>query len=122
MLTLTCPGQASSSEPATGTETWTPGTTTDLEQQAFEGDCVFKANVNARIATALPGQSCLETSTDSSSGDTITQNLTFATFKFVVSADGKTATQTFAGSDDYMDITAGGGLTCSFSETATLTM
>jgi hypothetical protein len=121
-LTLTCPGVAPSSEAASGTETWAPGTVSDLVQPGFDVDCDFNANVNARTATGLPGQSCTESSTDDTSGDAIVQNFSFESFKFVVSSDGTTATQTFSGSDDYRDITSGGELICSFTEFATFTM
>jgi hypothetical protein len=120
-LAILCPGVPASTEAVTGTETWAPGTVSDLVQPGFEADCDLNANVSARTATALPGQTCTESSTDDTSGDTITQDFTIESFKFVVSSDGKSATQTFAGNDDYTDVTTGGELVCMFTETASFT-
>jgi hypothetical protein len=121
-LTITCPGKTPVSEDATGVETWTAGTASDLLQPGFEGNCALKANVSGRTATGLAGQSCVETSTDAASGDKIVQDLALDSFKFIVSADGTSASQTFSGTDDYADITTSQYLTCTFTETATLTM
>jgi hypothetical protein len=83
----------------------------------FEGTCDFNANVTGKVATGLPRQTCNENST-ASSGDAIAQSLTFTSLTFVVSADGATATQRFAGTDLYTDTTTAQSLTCTFSETA----
>jgi hypothetical protein len=121
MLTINCPGVPAQSSPATGSATWQPGTTSDLVQPGFEGNCGdLNANVSGRVATALPSQSCTEDSVDSTSGDDITQELSLKGYEFVVSADGKTATQIFNGTDLYTDVTTGDQLSCTFNETASL--
>jgi hypothetical protein len=116
-LTLTCPGIAPSNTDATGSETWSPGTASDLVAIGFESTCNFNANVSGKVATGLPRQVCNESST-ATNGDAITQSLTFTSLTFVVSADGATATQKFSGTDLYTDTTTAQSLTCTFSETA----
>jgi hypothetical protein len=91
-------------------------------QPGFEGDCDFNANVSGRTATGLPGQTCTERSTDETSGDDVVQDFSIDSFKFVVSSDGTSAIQTFAGTDDYSDLTSVENAICSFTETVALTM
>ncbi len=121
-LTLTCSGIDPSNTDVTGERTWEQGTTTDLIQPSFEGDCEFTANVSGLTATALGGQTCTETGTDSTSGDSFTQQLKFDSYEFVVSSDGGSASETFSGTDTYTDTTRNVTLTCSFDETASFTM
>ncbi len=122
-LTLTCRGIDPSSTDVTGTqEVWAEGTDTDLVHPGFQGDCEFTANVSDRTATGLPGQTCTANGTDSSSGDSYSQMLSFDSYEFVVSRDGQTATESFYGTDTYTDLTQNITLTCTFEQTASYTM
>ena len=121
---MTCPGNpaADSTSQVTDPETWALGSTSDLVQTIPGTGCVFHADVSANTATGSPAnQSCTVNSTDSTNGDSLTDVLTFTTYNFVVSPDGLTATENYAGTDAETDNTALLSGNCSFTQAASYT-
>jgi hypothetical protein len=117
--TITCAGITPSTSQVTGTETWATSSTSDLVQTSPGSACVFHANVSASTATGLPGQSCNDTGTDATTGASYTTILTFTAYTFVVSPDGKTATENFSGNATYTE--SGSTTNCTFTQTASYT-
>jgi len=90
-ITTICPGYAPTTEPFTGTLTWSAGVSSDLVMADASG-CVTQADVAGATATGLPGQTC---SSSDGAGGVYTASLTGYTF--VVSPDGHTATENSSG-------------------------
>jgi hypothetical protein len=89
---------------------WGAGVGADLVQTS--GTCVFKANVTASTAAALPSQSCTESS------GTGALTVTLAAYTFSLGADGLTATESASGSAVVNDSATGQTVTCTYSELA----
>lgn len=108
-ITWTCPGYAPATETLSGNMTWTAGVSSDLVLTAASG-CAIAADVRGSTASGEPGKSC--TSPDGGGG---LQTVTFASYTFVISPDGRTATENASGS--YTDVAGGLSIACSFNET-----
>jgi hypothetical protein len=117
-FTITCAGTPSTSQ-VTGTETWATSSTSDLVETIPGTTCVFHADVSANTATGLSSQLCTINGTDPAYGTSYTEILTFVAYNFVVSPDGKTATENFSGNATYTE--SGSTQNCSFTQTASYT-
>lgn len=116
ITTTTCTGLGTSTEQVTGTETWAASSTSDLAMTLAGTNCVFHANVSGNTATAVSGQTCSITGTDTN-GIAYTETMTVTSYNFVVSSDGKTALETVAATASYIE--AGVTVPCTVTETAT---
>jgi len=103
-ITYNCSG-TTQTDPVVDNLTWGAGVGADLVQTS--GTCVFKANVTASTASALPSQSCTEVT------GTTTVVLAVAAYTFSLSADGTTATESASGTATLSD--SGLTATCTFS-------
>lgn len=90
--------------------TWSAGVSSDLVQPVANGVCALMADVRGATATGVPGQSC---SASNGSGGTVM--MTFGGYTFVVSPDGRTATENASGNITYFS--GGETLPCTFNET-----
>jgi hypothetical protein len=106
-VTFLCAG-VNDTQPVTDNLTWGAGVGADLVQTS--GSCVFKANVTASTASALPSQSC------TAMEGTTTATISFSAYTFALGADGLTATESASGTATIID--SGITLVCSYSETA----
>lgn len=108
--TLTCSGVVTT-EQVTTNVVWQVGTTSDLIQPAdtAASGCDLLANVSGKVATALPNQTCGKMGTD----------LTISMYTFTVASSGTSATESSSGTR--VVSTAGVGMTCTYTETATYT-
>jgi hypothetical protein len=106
----TCAGVVTTQQVTTDV-VWQAGTTSDLIQPADSAasGCDLLANVSGKVATALPGQSCGKMGT----------NLMISMYTFTVAASGTSATESSSGTR--VVSTAGVGMTCTYTETATYT-
>lgn len=107
MTTKVCEGYTYASD--LSSVTWNKGISSDLVQ-TIDGTCAIMADANGATATGVPGQSC-----SFSDGTGTTGTVSFAGYTFVVSPDGRTATENASGTVTYF----GGGATipCTFNET-----
>jgi len=103
-ITYICAGQTFT-DPVVENITWGAGVGADLVQTS--GTCVWKANVTASTASALPSQSCTEVD------GTTTTVLAVGAYTFSLSADGLTATESASGTATISD--SGLTTTCTFS-------
>ena len=108
--TTTCPGYVPDTEALSGGATWSPGVSSDLVGATAIVDCPMMADVTGATASGLPGQPC--TGTDSS-GETYT--LTVSGYTFVLSPDGRTATENC--SMQLAIVGGGASVVCSITET-----
>ena len=106
-VTFLCSG-VNDTQPVTDNLTWGAGVGADLVQTS--GSCVFKANVTASTASALPSQSC------TAMEGTTTLTISFSAYTFSLGADGLTATESASGTATLID--SGVTAVCSYSETA----
>jgi len=107
--TTTCPGYVPETGALSGSTTWNTGVSSDLVATTPLVDCPLMADVTSATASGLPGQPCTETD---SSGETLT--VTLANYTFVLSPDGRTATENCSGQ---LAIVAGGAsVICSVTE------
>jgi uncharacterized protein (DUF2147 family) len=116
--TIMCTGLGTSTTQVTGTETWSTSSTSDLVQTIPDTTCVFHANASASTASGVSGQSCVINAT-TTNGIAYTETMNFTSYTFVVSPDGKTATENFAG--NATDNAAGVTYSCTFTQTASYT-
>lgn len=116
-IVFVCPNGTKSTDATGYLETWEVGTTSALVQPGFEGTCPMKANISGSTASAVPGQGCVANGT-ADNGDSITQTLTFTSYKFVLDAAGQTATETYSGTDFMQDNTTGQSQTCTYGRNA----
>jgi len=108
-ITTICPGYAPTTDPFTGTLTWSAGVSSDLVMTDLNG-CVTQADVAGATATGVPGQTC---TTPDGAGGVYTVSLTGYTF--VVSPDGHTATENSSGTLTYVG--QGVSVVCSVNTT-----
>jgi hypothetical protein len=108
--TTSCPGYAPVTEPATTNLVWSSGVGADLIS-TDGSSCTVMADVTNATASGVPGQSC--TFPDGQGG---TYTLAFGGYTFVVSTDGRTATENASGQITYVG--GGASLICSFTGTA----
>src|SRR5688572_17280611 len=109
-LTTSCPGYTPETSPITTNVIWSPGVGADLV--STDGStCVLMADVTNQTAASVPGQSC--TVPDGQGG---TYTIATTGYTFVISADGRTATENGSGQITFV----GGGATliCTFTGTA----
>jgi hypothetical protein len=107
--TTTCPGYLPDTEPLSGGATWNTGVSSDLVGTTAFVDCPLMADVTSATASGLPGQPC--TATDNA-GNTYT--LTVSSYTFVLSPDGRTATEN--GSGQITVVGGGATVVCSITE------
>lgn len=92
----------------TTSETWQTGLTSDLvSTDAIEG-CAVEADVNGSTASGTPGKTCA--SPDGA------MTVTIHSYAFVISPDGRTATENASGNIAYIE--SGATIPCSFNVTA----
>ena len=109
-ITRACPGYAPETYALTGNATWDEGVSSDLVSTTALVSCPLMADVAAATATGFPGQSCTEPD-----GTGVTSTVTFAGYTFVLSPDGRTATENASGQ---ITFTAQGAIeVCSFNAT-----
>jgi len=108
-VTNTCPGYAAETQSLTGNTTWNQGISSDLVSTTALFSCPLMADVAASTATGLPGQSCAEADDAGA-----TANVMLTGYTFVLSPDGRTATENASGQITYT--VQGAILVCSFNE------
>jgi hypothetical protein len=108
--TTICPGYTPETAPVTTNLVWSPGVGADLVSTDATS-CAWMADVTNQTAAGVPGQSCI---TPDGQGGTYT--VVVSGYTFVISADGRTATENGSGQITYV----GGGATviCTFTGTA----
>jgi hypothetical protein len=109
-ITTICPGYTPFTDALTGNAVWSEGVSSDLVSTTALSSCPFMADVTSSTASGVPGQTC--TGSDGAGG---TSTVTLNGYTFVVSADGRTATENASGQITF--IASGASLVCSFSET-----
>ena len=109
----TC-GGASSTNPIDKNVTWSLGSTSDLIQ-SLSTNCVIHADVEGDTASAAGAQTCTGQSTDYY-GNIVNNSYSFTAYTFVLSADGRTATESVSGSLLQTDSGTGTTGTCTFTE------
>ena len=109
-VTTSCPGYAVDTSPITENLIWSPGVGADLIA-TDSTSCSLMANVTSATAASVPGQSC--TGPDGQGG---TYTSAFSGYTFVISPDGRTATEN--GSGQLTLVGGGATLICSFTGTA----
>ncbi len=107
--TYNCPGYPLDTYTLTGNIRWNTGVSSDLVLTDASG-CALAADVRGSTASGEPGKSC--TSPDGVGG---LQTVTFASYTFVISPDGRTATENASG--NVTDVAGGLSIACSFNET-----
>jgi hypothetical protein len=107
--TTACNGYTSTESFAT-TMTWSAGVSSDLVISTPGSSCVVMADVGGSTATGLAGQTC--TGSDGAGG-VVTVSLT--SYTFVISPDGRTATENESGTFAFID--QGATVVCSFNST-----
>ena len=109
-VTRSCPGYAAETSPVTENLIWSPGVGADLIS-TDSTSCSLMANVTSATAASVPGQSC-----SGPAGQGGTYTLAFGGYTFVISADGRTATEN--GSGQITFVSGGATLICTFTGTA----
>lgn len=108
-VNVNCPGYAPDTYTLMGNITWNTGVSSDLVLTDASG-CAITADVRGSTASGDPSKSC--TSPDGVGGLLTT---TFASYTFVISPDGRTATENASG--NITDVAGGVSIACSFNET-----
>lgn len=108
--TTSCPGYTPETRPVTTNVIWSPGVSADLIS-TDASSCALMADVINATAAGVPGQSC--TIPDGQGG---TYTLAFNGYTFVISADGRTATEN--GSGQLTFVGGGATLICTFTGSA----
>lgn len=111
--TVNCGAVGSSVDNVGSNIVWSMGTTSDLIQTEAGSTCVLLADVTGYTASAIPGQTCLQTDAD---GDSI--NISLTSYSFSLSADFQTANESGSGSALVTLAATGGTGTCTYSLTA----
>jgi hypothetical protein len=114
-VTETCNGQASTNA-VSGNVTWAAGTSSDLVQSDPSTNCVIHANLTGSTAAEMGTQTCTINTTDSQTGNSLTEVVTLSAYTFVVSPDGLTATENASGTVVLTE--SGQSANCSLNETA----
>jgi hypothetical protein len=109
--TRICPGYQPFTDPVGANLVWSSGVSSDLISTDPTSACAIMADVNGATASAAPGQAC--TAPDGQGSFT---TLTFDGYTFVISADGRTATENMSGHVTY--VIEGASLVCSFNQSA----
>ncbi len=110
-VTRVCPGGSPSTEAVTGNVIWINGVTSDLVATSVLTPCRLQANVIDATASGVPGPGCTQ-----SEGVDGRVTVTFASYAFVVSSDGRTAAEVASGQVTH--IAQGSAISCSFDESA----
>ena len=105
-VTTLCPGYEAITDPLNGSLTWAVGVSSDLVGTDPGSACPTLADVNGGTATGLPGQTC---SGSDGAGGVYTVSVT--SYTFVVSPDGRTATENQSGT--LMAVLDGATVVCS---------
>ena len=107
--TTSCPGYTPETRSVATNLIWSTGVGADLV--SADGECVLMADVTNATAAGVPGQSC--TIPDGQGG---TYTLAYGGYTFVISPDGRTATENGSGQVTFV----GGGATliCTFTGSA----
>jgi hypothetical protein len=108
--TTSCPGYTPETRPVTTNLNWRAGVGADLVS-TDDSSCALMADVTSATAAGVPGQSC--TIPDGQGG---TYTLAYAGYTFVISADGRTATEN--GSGQLTFVGGGATLICTFTGSA----
>ncbi len=108
--TTSCPGYAPQTGSVTTNLTWSTGVGSDLIS-TDGSSCALMADVTSATAAGVPGQSC--TTPDGQGG---TYTVVVSGYTFVISADGRTATENASGQITYVG--GGASLICTFTGTA----
>jgi hypothetical protein len=106
--TVSCPGRGADTSPVDGTIVWSRGVSSDLVQ-TLSSTCVINAEVMGATAAGSAAPCTMP------SGET-TVTLTLPNYTFVISPDGRTATEN--GSGTFLINGGGVAVTCALSETA----
>ena len=109
-VTSICPGYGTVTDALTGNTVWSAGVSSDLVSIGALTSCPLTADVEGSTASGAPGQAC--TQSDGAGG---TSTVTVNGYTFVVSADGRTATENASGQITF--IAGGATLVCTFNET-----
>ena len=108
--TTSCPGYTAETRPVTTNVIWNTGVSADLVSTG-DSSCPWMADVTNATAATVPGQSC--TIPDGQGG---TYTIALSGYTFVISADGRTATEN--GSGQLTFVGGGATLICTFTGTA----
>jgi hypothetical protein len=108
-VTTICPGLGTFTDALTGNAVWSEGVGSDLVSLTALTTCPLMAEVTSSTASGVPGQAC--TASDGAGG---TSTVTFNGYTFVVSADGRTATENSSGQITF--VADGASVICSFNE------
>jgi hypothetical protein len=109
-VTTTCPGYGSGTEALYGNAIWSMGVSSDLVSMTALTDCPLLADATASTASGIPGQTCSQ-----SDGVGGTSTVAFTGYTFVLSPDGRTATENSSG--QITVVVEGAVVVCSFNET-----
>src|SRR4029077_10955963 len=96
-ITEICPAADIYTDVLTGNLVWSSGVGSDLVSTSAFVSCPLVANVTGSTASGMPGQTC--TAAD---GTGTTSTLTVASYTFVISPDGHTATENASGQATYV--------------------
>lgn len=107
--TTICPGYAPFTSTASGNIVWSAGVSSDLVMTDPSG-CLMLADVRGTTATAFPGQTC--TASDGAGG---VSTASFTGYTFIVSPDGRNATENASATITFID--QGASIVCSGTST-----
>jgi len=107
--TTVCPGYGTFTAPATGSIVWSTGVSSDLVMTDPTG-CVMLADVRGSTATGFPGQTC--TASDGVGG---VSTASFSGYTFIISPDGRNATENASATVTLVD--QGASVICSGTST-----
>jgi hypothetical protein len=110
-VTRICPGGAPSTEAVISDVVWISGGSSDLAAASVLTPCRLKANVTGATASGDPGPTCMQS--DGADGSMM---VTFTSYTFVISTNGRTATENSSGQVIHVD--RGTAIACAFNESA----
>ena len=108
-ITEVCPATGTYTDSVTGNVVWSSGVSSDLVSTSESVPCPLMANVSGSTASGVANQIC--TAPD---GTGVTSTVTIASYTFVVSPDGHTATENASGQATY--VVQGATIACTFNE------
>jgi hypothetical protein len=108
-ITEVCPATGTYTDSLTDNVVWSTGVSSDLVSTSVLVTCPFMANVRGLTASGVTGQTC--TGAD---GTGTTSTVTVASYTFVISPDGHTATENASGQATY--VVQGATIACTFNE------
>ena len=121
-FTENCPGgDGTTTQLVTGNVMWTASTTSDIVQTVPGTTCLLHADISADTATSAASSSCTISTSATATSDSFTDVISITSYTFVISPDGKTATENFSGTDAETDNTSNATGNCTFTQTASYT-